>query len=586
MGILLVGLEEFLDAPMNSRMPKRKMNALKIERELLELSIARELRHLGTSAAVSAFSLLTIFGAIQYWLGHLDIRVGSIYGLLLANFAFRFYWSQRSIGNPGEISVRLWRWVFTANVAWGAACWSILMTWGWQAAQFEERFFYMVMMSVLLSTATFSLSTSGRDFIIFTAVSCASLSRCIWDIDNLVVRLGTLSVGLLYVAVTLMIRRRAFDLWKDNLVNLEWISVVLNAFPGGISVLQGDSYIYANTKVGLIVQQAAADIAGKKLGFKGPDSLFAGMVRDFRNSNLNSRQFELELGSPPRSHFILLTKFKSFKDLICVISIDVHDRVIAQKESEVQRAKAIDSARLASVGVMAAGIAHEINNPLAIISGLARAAIDKIQDWQKDSVIPKDHGLVLEKNLEQIDRSVHRIAKIIRGLRVIARDAEDDPKAMSSLNEIVKASLDFCQERFLKNGVELDVVYGPVTTLVLCREAQISQVILNLLNNAFDAVAKLNNPRVKIETFEDETRIGFYVEDSGPGIPADIKDKIMSPFFTTKAVGQGTGLGLTIASSIIADHQGHLKLDGSSKNTKFVVEFPKAAHSTGEKEVA
>ena len=111
--------------------------------------------------------------------------------------------------------------------------------------------------------------------------------------------------------------------------------------------------------------------------------------------------------------------------------------------------------------------------------------------------------------------------------------------------------------------------------LVECREAEIGQVIVNLINNACDAVKDENQRWVKVEVCSNSEKVFIQVTDSGPGIPDDLKEKILKPFFTTKPVGQGTGLGLSITKSILDAHQGQLCLDENSKNTKFVVELPK-----------
>ena len=180
----------------------------------------------------------------------------------------------------------------------------------------------------------------------------------------------------------------------------------------------------------------------------------------------------------------------------------------------------------------------------------------------------------MKKNLEIITQTTNRISKIISGLHSFSRNAVKDPMTKKSLNKIIDETLVLCTEKFKYNGVDLQITADP-DCIVNCRPAQLSQVILNLLNNSFDAVVNDMEKWVKIELL-DKKDDGFLViiSDSGKGIPKAIAEKIMQPFFTTKEVGKGTGLGLSISKGIIEDHGGVLSIDAQSANTKFVIKLP------------
>ncbi|HEX4924120.1 MAG TPA: ATP-binding protein, partial [Bdellovibrionales bacterium] len=111
--------------------------------------------------------------------------------------------------------------------------------------------------------------------------------------------------------------------------------------------------------------------------------------------------------------------------------------------------------------------------------------------------------------------------------------------------------------------------------VIACRPTQISQVLLNLLNNAHDAVAEQTEKWVKLDVRDLGDSVELSVTDSGAGIPPEIQEKIMQPFFTTKQIGEGTGLGLSISKGLVDSHHGQLRLDAKSKNTRFVVLLPK-----------
>jgi signal transduction histidine kinase/integral membrane sensor domain MASE1 len=241
-------------------------------------------------------------------------------------------------------------------------------------------------------------------------------------------------------------------------------------------------------------------------------------------------------------------------------------------EIRTQQEKLEHSSRLAALGKMAGGIAHEINNPLAILSGrallLSRLADEG--DLNPDAV---------RKNSDKIRETVERMAKIINGLRTFSRNGKKDPFQPIALGKILSSTVDLCAERFQKEQVELQVETPPETELV-CREVQVVQVLLNLLNNALDAVHPLSERWVSLAVKILPKEVQFLVTDSGHGIPAHVAHDMMSPFFTTKTVGAGTGLGLSISNGIAEDHAGALRYDPESSRTRFIFSISRGL-STG-----
>ena len=235
-----------------------------------------------------------------------------------------------------------------------------------------------------------------------------------------------------------------------------------------------------------------------------------------------------------------------------------------------QRQLVINSSKLSALGEMAAGMAHEINNPLAIIGGRAqemRMLIERGAPMQK-----------LQDSIGSIERTVERISKIIRGLRSFARDASHDPMVSVNISEVVQDTLAFCTARFHAHSVRIEVINATPDLKVQCRPAEISQVFLNLLNNAHDAVGELSDKRwVRVDIVQAEDVVEVIFTDSGLGISGDVREKIMQPFFTTKPVNQGTGLGLSIAKGIVESHGGTLVLDDSCANTRFIVRLPQVS---------
>jgi len=237
------------------------------------------------------------------------------------------------------------------------------------------------------------------------------------------------------------------------------------------------------------------------------------------------------------------------------------------KALELQRGQALAASKMAALGEMASGIAHEINNPLAIING--RISIMK-ETLKKGIVIDPSKW---EVELEKVSKTTLRIAKIIKGLKTFARDSQSDPFLKTSIQGLIENADEICREKFLRLGVDLKIQCLTNKQLE-CRESQIVQILVNLLSNSLDAAVDLPEKWVRLEAIEKNERIQFRVTDSGDGIAKEIVEKIMHPFFTTKVVGKGTGLGLSISRGIAQDHQGSLEYDALAENTSFVLDLP------------
>lgn len=249
-----------------------------------------------------------------------------------------------------------------------------------------------------------------------------------------------------------------------------------------------------------------------------------------------------------------------------------HD-ITEQKERQAQVAQ---SFKMASLGEMAAGLAHEVNNPLTIIKSKAEQLLSRAERAE----ILSSADVV--KNAKVIDETVERISKIVRGLKSFARDSDFEPPVETDLRRVVEDTLSFSAERFRNHGIELKVQVPKSPALAYVRPVQISQVILNLLGNAFDAVQDRKKPWVHIDLENGPAGPVLSCTDSGPGIPADLRSRIMEPFFTTKEIGRGTGLGLSISRGLIESNRGRFYFDETSPQTRFVIELRKPSAEAGE----
>ncbi|CAM5998652.1 unnamed protein product [Sphagnum balticum] len=242
----------------------------------------------------------------------------------------------------------------------------------------------------------------------------------------------------------------------------------------------------------------------------------------------------------------------------------IKEMELAAKNRETQL---VSSSKMSSLGEMAGGIAHEINNPLAIIVG----QLDRMHGLMENTEIDRN---LFKELIRKTEATAFRISKIIKGLRSFSRNSENDPMNQVKVSQLVEDTLELCRERFKAHDIELKVSVAD-DLVIECRATQICQILMNLLNNAHDAVTGLEERWVELSVAaEGSKNIRFSVTDSGNGISPEVVNKLMQPFFTTKEVGKGTGLGLSISKGISEDHHGTLTYDEKSLHTAFVLKLP------------
>lgn len=241
------------------------------------------------------------------------------------------------------------------------------------------------------------------------------------------------------------------------------------------------------------------------------------------------------------------------------VRFDITDR--KKKEEQL-----IYNSRLASVGEMAAGLAHQINNPLSVISGFLDTLTSHVSKIQNpDPAIPRA--------IDRMNSNISRISKIVEGLRVFASDPSKSTEEMVTLQTVVDDTLRLCTERFMKHQIEVKTGEVPKVDFKINRP-EFSRVLLSLLMNSFEAVQSLDKKWISLEfQIVDGNRVQISVIDSGTGIPPEIADRIMQPFFTTKG-SQKAGLGLSFAMGAVQKYGGRLTLDRQSPHTRFVIEVP------------
>lgn len=356
-----------------------------------------------------------------------------------------------------------------------------------------------------------------------------------------------------------------------------YIMALMNAIPGYVSWLKRDlTYIGVNEALAKDCGLSTDDFIGKKYGFMSEFTLSSGKngsaewLQQFSsNDEEKFTQKEMQISGPfgTRSFLISASKYGDEGNMV-LIGVDNTRLKDLEREIEAEKVRSVHQSRMAVLGEMASGMAHEINNPLQIVMGVGDEILKRLPTIEND----KDH---LKKSSEMLMRSAERISKIVKSLKTFSRDGSSDPMMWTAMNDLINETVDFALPQFKKRNAILDVISFDPALGAECRSIQISQVIMNLFSNSLDAIENLEKRWVVLQLTDAGDEIEISVTDSGSGIPAEIIDKIMNPFFTTKPVGTGTGLGLSISMGILKAHRGTIGLDRSSPNTRFYLRWPK-----------
>jgi C4-dicarboxylate-specific signal transduction histidine kinase len=230
-------------------------------------------------------------------------------------------------------------------------------------------------------------------------------------------------------------------------------------------------------------------------------------------------------------------------------------------------AKLVSAAKMSALGEMAGSIAHEINTPLGTISIVAGQVEELL------ATDPVDFKVIAEM-LGIVVGTVKQISEIIQGLRTFSRDGNSDQFVSVPLKQIIEDTLILCRERMKNENISFHVDPISDDLEIYCRSVQISQVLLNLINNGCDAVLSLEDRWIRVLVERELDGVKISVIDSGPGIHENVLPKLFQPFFTTKAIGKGTGIGLSISKGIIDNHDGTISVDTNNKNTSFIIKLP------------
>jgi len=363
--------------------------------------------------------------------------------------------------------------------------------------------------------------------------------------------------------------------WDSMQANQRLQNAILAASLGAIVLIDANGYI---TEFNLAAEKMFGYERKDVLGASFLEKLFPEALRsqvthefaeimenrvpkriELQSVRANGDEFSIELSAAP------VPVEERF--LISMYIRDLSEQKQMTRKLEEQQAIVVTSSKMAALGEMAGGIAHEINNPLAVINSLS----SQLEEIMQEPEI--DRELVKEMTVE-IVKTTDRIAKIVNGLRSFSRDGSRDPLVPTNVKQVIDDTLSLCRERFYSSQVRIDVSDFDPTLVISARAVEVSQVLLNLLSNAHHEIAGFQDKWIKVDVRKNSDSVEVAVIDCGPGIPAEVQRKLFQPFFTTKEVGKGTGLGLSISRKILENHGGSLRYETAQNHTCFVLKFP------------
>ena len=346
----------------------------------------------------------------------------------------------------------------------------------------------------------------------------------------------------------------------DGVVLFDPDGVVLDANPAVPHMVGLGSEAFLGRPVAQLFQAVAAD---------RPEALVAAVERVLRDGGPAYQHFDTRSG---RRVEAVIARVHAASGQPAGAYAVFRDRTEQNRYEQVVR----QAQKLESVGVLAAGVAHEVNNPLAFIQANLGMLQHMAQTVERNfSVLPEKDAAELQEMREVLDDSLEGITRISRIVDRLRRFSRVSEKAMGPVdwNEVLAESIRFARLH-RKGELAVEAEFEPALPLIQGSRDALTQVTLNLLMNAAHAVADRPDGRITVSSWAADSCVWVAVQDNGPGVPEPIRDHIFDPFFTTKAPDEGTGLGLSIAYDIVREHGGSLTLDSRGPGARFTLRFP------------
>ncbi|MBL7671580.1 MAG: hypothetical protein JNM39_13935 [Bdellovibrionaceae bacterium] len=348
------------------------------------------------------------------------------------------------------------------------------------------------------------------------------------------------------------------------------LQLFIDSAPGVISWFdRGLHYKSVNHFFTKLFNLESKEVVGKHLGFQGVRNLFIETMFEFEKSEANQLTFTYENAETGRTYMSFLQKY-DFQGLreYSAFSIDITEQKKKDSLIERQQLELIQLEKLSSLGRMAGGTAHEINNPLAVIvsqTDYLKALLD----------MNKADQAAVQKVVNSISAMAKRIKLIIEAMRRLSRTGGIEGVRSYPLSEVMQSVRTMIECQIADGKVTLTESHQVPNVKILCGYVELGQVLINLIVNSIHEIRKLEEQWIRVESRVERGFVILSVIDSGPGIPIEVRKKLFEPFFTTKPVGVGTGLGLSVSQNLMVLQKGSLEYDASNtKNTSFLLKIP------------
>ena len=322
---------------------------------------------------------------------------------------------------------------------------------------------------------------------------------------------------------------------------------------------------------------ASVGTSVEEIEWKGHKTLFAA-------TTINNNKWVLVIKEDPeealtpllRGRYIAILIFIAGASMIVLGTILIA-RAMTARLIQADREKAtldsslVQSSKMAALGKLAAGIAHEVNNPLAVIKEKAGWIKDLLEE---EDVANSENFTEIEDAIAKIDQHVERAKKVTHRLLGFGRRMEP-VREMVDINKTLDETIGFLENEARYRNIDIRTDYLENLPVTRSDSTQLQQVFLNIIDNAIDAIGKNGEVKIKTGLVSNNSEIAITISDSGPGIPGEMLDRIFDPFFSTKKVGEGTGLGLSITYSIIEKLGGRITVESEGGHgTTFTVYLP------------
>lgn len=455
------------------------------------------------------------------------------------------------------------------GIAWGKLSLQIVSYYGVESIQTMTAIGFI---STMVAIAVSTLSAFPLALVCFLITCTAypsymlfSQGEVLWNYLGLFFLINLLYQLFSGYRIYLSIVKQTKDLVKE-VKERKRLQEIINAIPSLVLIINENKiYEMVNSFQNSFYQNL---LLGQKVGFF-PSSPIEKAFLNFFESDKDSENLEIQAFDfgPEEWCMVTMNKIKSNKSIICNV-LPTTELVRTRNELEIQKARGEYSSKLIALGEMAANITHELGNPLTILKGSVKVLISELVDLKLSDIA--------QKNINVIDTTINRMGSIIRGLKSISQSQGLDFSNVR-FKEVMEPVLEITASKMAEHGISFIVNGEDSTVELFCDEVQITQVILNLVDNAIDAVNKNETKWVKVSYRPGIEWCEIFVQDSGVIKDPEIIQKMMLPFFTTKNKLSGTGLGLSLSEKILKEHNGRLIFLKDEQHTTFLIKLPRMA---------